>query len=340
MMVPQTQSQSQSQSVQVPGMQEWTNKVVMLTYAWPTEQQYTMACQSMGNVGENAERAKNAEVDEKYKTELCKNWMQYGKCSYGHKCRFAHGKDDLINKQIYNPKYKSKKCEGFHTQLYCPYGSRCNFIHDDGQTCPRSTVLYAHLLRPSLKLAWLKHKLIRHLDFAQSPLAQARGFRPHDTLASIVRYLFCECFPRRLPVFQALVPDLDLDPNVPSAPDFLQTRLLAMMEDVFRVLRRDYESSKNSEEYKEVLSLFVEILLSLHPALKDCDHYGLSDQRDRFVRLLTHLYTQMFLNPNGSDLDHELPIPTPTAHPGCDESSADESYPEPMFSLDNIWKPN
>lgn len=34
--------------------------------------------------------------EEKYKTELCKNFVSTGKCNYGKKCRFAHGKDELV----------------------------------------------------------------------------------------------------------------------------------------------------------------------------------------------------------------------------------------------------
>ena len=33
--------------------------------------------------------------DEKYKTALCRNFVQYGDCSYGQKCRFAHGEQEL-----------------------------------------------------------------------------------------------------------------------------------------------------------------------------------------------------------------------------------------------------
>lgn len=35
----------------------------------------------------------------KYKTEMCKNWLAVGYCSYGNKCRFAHGRNELANKQ-------------------------------------------------------------------------------------------------------------------------------------------------------------------------------------------------------------------------------------------------
>ena len=37
-------------------------------------------------------------VDPKYKTELCKKFAEIGKCPYGNKCRFAHGKRELVVK--------------------------------------------------------------------------------------------------------------------------------------------------------------------------------------------------------------------------------------------------
>lgn len=40
----------------------------------------------------------NAVIPEeaKYKTEMCKNWVETGKCNYGEKCKFAHGKNELV----------------------------------------------------------------------------------------------------------------------------------------------------------------------------------------------------------------------------------------------------
>ena len=37
-------------------------------------------------------------LDMKYKTEICKKFQTNGKCPYGEKCRFAHGKQELITK--------------------------------------------------------------------------------------------------------------------------------------------------------------------------------------------------------------------------------------------------
>ena len=68
--------------------------------------------------------------DPKYKTELCKTFSEKGKCPYGYKCRFAHGKEELNSKNL-NLNYKKKKCKKFSEYGFCPYGSRCSFIHYD-----------------------------------------------------------------------------------------------------------------------------------------------------------------------------------------------------------------
>ena len=68
--------------------------------------------------------------DPKYKTELCKKFQNTGKCPYGFKCRFAHGKEELITKSQ-GLNYKKKPCKTFHEKGYCPYGSRCSFQHDE-----------------------------------------------------------------------------------------------------------------------------------------------------------------------------------------------------------------
>ncbi|MCQ2816745.1 MAG: hypothetical protein MJ252_05705 [archaeon] len=76
------------------------------------------------------DREKERQMDPKYKTELCKTWIENGFCPYGNACRFAHGKDDLYEKAR-NSTYKSKICKAFHQRGYCPYGNRCGYIHDE-----------------------------------------------------------------------------------------------------------------------------------------------------------------------------------------------------------------
>lgn len=52
--------------------------------------------------------------DTKFKTELCKNWVETGRCNYGRKCKFAHGKQELVEKQFTTKGYKSKECNSYH----------------------------------------------------------------------------------------------------------------------------------------------------------------------------------------------------------------------------------
>lgn len=65
----------------------------------------------------------------RYKTELCRQFIENGECKYGDKCQFAHGLHDLkdVNR---HPKYKTDYCKTFHSKGFCPYGPRCHFIHE------------------------------------------------------------------------------------------------------------------------------------------------------------------------------------------------------------------
>ena len=54
--------------------------------------------------------------DPKYKTELCKKFQSTGHCPYGYKCRFAHGKQELITKQ------QGKNYKKGHVNLFSKKG--------------------------------------------------------------------------------------------------------------------------------------------------------------------------------------------------------------------------
>jgi hypothetical protein len=64
-----------------------------------------------------------------YKTELCSQWLAKGHCPYNHRCRFAHGPQEL-RPITRGANYRSKPCRKFKAQGWCPYGARCTFIHD------------------------------------------------------------------------------------------------------------------------------------------------------------------------------------------------------------------
>ncbi len=72
-----------------------------------------------------------SKADPKFKTELCKSWIEMEFCIYGNKCRFAHGKSEIFVKPINNTKYKMKNCLSFFQTGYCNYGTRCHFKHDE-----------------------------------------------------------------------------------------------------------------------------------------------------------------------------------------------------------------
>ena len=63
----------------------------------------------------------------KYKTELCKNWIEVGYCRYQNRCRFAHGHEEHIPTE--KPK-ANKNCKTFHRTMQCSYGVRCIFNHE------------------------------------------------------------------------------------------------------------------------------------------------------------------------------------------------------------------
>ena len=65
----------------------------------------------------------------KYKTEICRNWEEFGKCKFQSTCSYAHGPHELLKKKHLPQNYKTKICIQFHTTQYCPYGSRCQFLH-------------------------------------------------------------------------------------------------------------------------------------------------------------------------------------------------------------------
>lgn len=83
------------------------------------------------NACEPVDILKEKDSDPKYKTELCKTFVETNFCPYKNKCRFAHGRHELFQKsdKIYN--YKKKNCKSFHNEGYCNYGSRCLFKHND-----------------------------------------------------------------------------------------------------------------------------------------------------------------------------------------------------------------
>merc|ERR1712244_37774 len=88
-----------------------------------------------GNLNANLNRKKNkrmsaCEKGDLFKTELCENWVKKGHCTYGKKCHFAHGRDDIRTRwRIEN--YKTQPCcdPARADSRLCLFGKRCNYAH-------------------------------------------------------------------------------------------------------------------------------------------------------------------------------------------------------------------
>ncbi|TGZ76507.1 hypothetical protein EX30DRAFT_297921, partial [Ascodesmis nigricans] len=58
-----------------------------------------------------------------YKTELCKNHLEWGFCKYGKACQFAHGREEVRPVKRHE-QWRSKTCTAW-LHGGCTYGSRC-----------------------------------------------------------------------------------------------------------------------------------------------------------------------------------------------------------------------
>jgi len=86
-----------------------------------------------------------------YKTELCKKWVEKGKCPYRGLCRFAHGYHELKN-VTRNPNYKTKLCDKVAMYGFCPYGDRCTFIHSKRPSTNMASLVNAPPFYPSAEI--------------------------------------------------------------------------------------------------------------------------------------------------------------------------------------------
>ena len=90
------------------------------------------ADKNSSNKKQDGQSNNTTKVDKtKFKTELCKNWIETRICRYGSKCQFAHGYHELAKKDSEELKFKNRVCKSFHNRGYCTYGTRCLFKHED-----------------------------------------------------------------------------------------------------------------------------------------------------------------------------------------------------------------
>ena len=114
----------------------------------------------------------NVTSEQRYKTELCRTWVENNFCPYNDKCRFAHGRKELNEKTGTTNKYKLKNCKSFYSKGICPYGPRCQFRHDERKLNNISLSFY------SLSLEKKKDEILK--GFNDEKLDLEKGLKDVD----------------------------------------------------------------------------------------------------------------------------------------------------------------
>ena len=129
---------------------------------------------------------------QKYKTMLCKHFSSPKGCSFGDKCQFAHGVNDLrtsnglpiSNPQIPNntpqdkkslnlQNYKIVKCKYWEKDHNCRYGSLCTFAHGDEELRTKSDNMLSN--QPQLGLGFMPMAMD---NFQTNPYIMLPGMDP------------------------------------------------------------------------------------------------------------------------------------------------------------------
>ena len=98
-----------------------------------SEQQMRYGATSFGSSRRSSPSNKMLE-ETRFKTNICRNIMDRGYCSYGDHCQFAHGTDEMRRLEQ-DSKYKTKRCQRYWSSVGgCPYGPRCKFLHYEDQS--------------------------------------------------------------------------------------------------------------------------------------------------------------------------------------------------------------
>ncbi|GMT16810.1 hypothetical protein PFISCL1PPCAC_8107, partial [Pristionchus fissidentatus] len=73
------------------------------------------------------------------KTIVCRAWEETGRCNYGKKCKFAHGRTELRRdsmvqqggsmKEESTIRFRTMPCLKFSVLGACPYEDKCTYLH-------------------------------------------------------------------------------------------------------------------------------------------------------------------------------------------------------------------
>lgn len=118
-----------------------------------------------------------------YKTELCRSWMDHGRCNYGERCQYAHGE---VEKRPVprHPKYKTEACQSFHQSGYCPYGPRCHFIHNEPPS-QYSTPVSTPVSQPNTPSLYASQYHNVNMKQQQQQQTQSTGGVPNSVLQRV-----------------------------------------------------------------------------------------------------------------------------------------------------------
>ena len=120
----------------------------------------------------------------RYKTVLCKKFVQTQSCPYGEKCQFAHGEQELrpFNGQAPNMmytmgmgsknqnnmlNYKIVKCKNWEKDKSCKYGAHCTYAHGEEELRNKADNLYQ--MNPTFPLMMPIITNPQNMDMSQIP---------------------------------------------------------------------------------------------------------------------------------------------------------------------------
>ena len=140
----------------------------------------------------NIRRIPSCEYKVKYKTVLCKNYMECGYCRYNENCQFAHGihelrttiPDKMRPDTHFGLPYKRDQCSHYKVYGICYYGSRCNFIHTAHRVSSHNVSLHGKK-RLTVFRSICSTPVPESGTGMISPVSQIRSFSPIHSVSQI-----------------------------------------------------------------------------------------------------------------------------------------------------------
>lgn len=131
-------------------------------------------------------------VPNKFKTEMCRNWVKTGLCKYGSDCTYAHGDNELHKKAELPHNLHSKFCKAYNQAPFiCTKGKDCNLLHLN-LTEEESESPNQFKLKSNCKYSVKLEETLNQMD---KRIKQLKDFESLDLTSGIV-------VAKRLPIFE------------------------------------------------------------------------------------------------------------------------------------------